>query len=119
MEALPPLWSDWPNGITVPGTFNSQRFHLIDFHATFRELAEVNYPFDQSKHLLALRGISVFLSFEGEKREEHSFYYQNLSNKKIALVIGRLKLVNSKTLYEIETNWIESKDLSTSSPQKF
>ena len=109
----------WPNGITVPGTFNRQRGHLIDFHATFRELAGVNYPADQAKLLLPMRGISLVPSFKGEKRKNHHFYYQNFSNQKTALVMGKWKLVNNKHLYDMETDRIESNDLSTTNPEKF
>lgn len=39
-----PMIAHWPKGITVPGTFNRQRGHLVDIHATLRELAGVEYP---------------------------------------------------------------------------
>ena len=39
-----PMIAHWPNGITVPGTMNRQRGHVVDFHATFRELAGADYP---------------------------------------------------------------------------
>ena len=109
----------WPNGITVPGAFNRQRGHLIDFHATFRELAGVDYPADQAKLLLPMRGISLVPSFKGEKRNEHKFYYQNFSNQKTALIIGKWKLVNNKHLYDMKADRIESKDLSALNPEKF
>jgi arylsulfatase len=110
----------WPKGITVPGTFNRQRGHLIDFHATFRELAGVEYPSEYKGNKPArVRGISLVSSFKGEKRPEHEFLYQNFSNKKTALVIGKWKLVNETELYDISVDRIESNDLRKTNPEQF
>ena len=109
----------WPAGIKVPGTFNRQRGHLIDFHATFRELAQVDYPSEYKGNKAAkVRGISLVPSFKGQKRPEHEFLYQNFSNRKTAFVMGKWKLVNAKELYDLETDRIESNDLSQSHPEQ-
>lgn len=121
-----PMIAHWPNGITVPGTFNRQRGHLVDFHATFRELAGVDYPeyYDtKSKQLSGVlvgsaRGISLVPAFSGQARPEHPYLYQNFSNGKTALVRGGWKLVNFKELYNLKEDRIESRDLSTASPKK-
>ena len=115
-----PLIAHWPEGISVPGTFNRQRGHLIDFHATFRELAGVQYPAEfKGKPMGVVRGISLTPAFSGEARDEHKFLYQNYANRKTALVKGKWKLVNEKYLYDIEADRIESNDLSKSHPEVF
>ena len=39
-----PLIAHWPAGIKNPGRQDRERGHVMDFHATFRELAGVEYP---------------------------------------------------------------------------
>jgi arylsulfatase A-like enzyme len=110
----------WPKGISVPGTFNRQRGHLIDFHATFRELAGANYPSEYKGNKIGpTRGISLVPSFTGKKRTEHEFLYQNFANRYTALVMGKWKLVDQKYLYNLEADRIESNDLSKNNPEKF
>ncbi len=115
-----PLIAHWPNGITVPGTFDRQRGHLVDLHATCRELAGVEYPaeFDGNK-LGPARGISLVPAFTGKPRDEHEYIYQNFAEKKNALIKGKWKLVDYKYLYDLENDRIESNDLSQSEPKKF
>ena len=121
-----PMIVHWPNGITVPATFNRQRGHLVDIHATFRELAGIEYPeeYDPKTQQLSgpalgpARGISLVPSFTGKPRAEHKYLYQNFSNDKTALVRGDWKLVNFNKLYNLKEDRIESQELSTSLPDK-
>ena len=109
----------WPAGITVPGSFNRQRGHLIDFHATFREVAGIYYPAEfQGNKAAKVRGISLVPSFKGDARPEHEFLYQNFANKKTALIIGKWKLVDAKELYDLDSDRIESHDLSQTNPEQ-
>lgn len=112
--------ANWPAGITVPGTFNRQRGHLVDFHATFRELAGVEYPGEyKGKEIGPARGISLVPSFTGKERQEHEYLYQNFAETKNALIKGKWKLVDYKYLYDLEVDRIESNDLSKAHPEKF
>jgi arylsulfatase len=121
-----PLIAHWPKGITVPGSFNRQRGHLVDLHATFRDVAGIEYPEHynpktkktEDHDLGPARGISLVPSFKGEKRAEHEFLYQNFSHRKTALVLGDWKLVNRKHLYNITEDRIERFDLSKTHPEK-
>jgi arylsulfatase len=120
-----PMIAHWPNGISVPGTFNCQRGHLVDFHATFRELAGVAYPanYDPKTKQLSgqaigpARGISLVPSFSGQSRPVHEYLYQNFSNGKTALVRDDWKLVDFKELYNLKEDRIESQNLSKKSPK--
>ena len=114
-----PMIVSWPDGISVPGTLNRQRGHLIDFHATFREVAGVEYPSEYDGNKLGpVRGISLVPAFSGNRRQEHEFLYQNFAEKNTALVKGNWKLVDYKYLYNLESDRIESVDLSQSDPGK-
>lgn len=109
----------WPDGISVPGTFNRQRGHLVDFHATFRELAGVAYPDEYRGNKIGpARGISLVPSFQGKFREQHPYLYQNFAETKNALIKGKWKLVDYKYLYDLDTDRIESNDLSKTHPEK-
>jgi arylsulfatase len=115
-----PLIAHWPKGISVPGTFNRQRGHLIDLHATFRDLAGVKYPSEYKGNKIGpARGISLTPAFSGKQRPEHPYLYQNFSNKYTALVMGDWKIVDKKHLYNLKEDRVESNDLAKSNPEKF
>ena len=116
-----PMIAHWPKGISTPGSMHQQRGHVRDFHATFRELAGVTLPEShKGKPLLATdHSISLVPSFSGKANREHPFFYQFFTNSKSALVIGKWKLVDQKSLYDIEADRIESNDLSQSNPEQF
>ena len=114
-----PLIAHWPKGITNPGRFERQRGHLVDLHATCRELAGVDYPKQQhGQPIGAARGISLVPHFTQKRREEHKelFYYFNSS--KTALLQGDWKLVDSSELYNIREDRIESNDLAATHPER-
>jgi arylsulfatase A-like enzyme len=122
-----PVVAHWPNGITTPGTRNLQRGHLVDLHATFRELAGVGYPthFDwqtgqtDNKELGPARGISLTPAFTGKARPEHETLYQNFRNDKTALWWENWKLVNFNELYDLEHDRMETRNLRSAMPEKF
>jgi arylsulfatase len=115
-----PLIAYWPKGITRPGRFERQRGHLVDLHATCRELAGVEYPSEfNGQPVGPARGISLVPHFKQQPREKHKelFYYFN--SGKTALLQGEWKLVDSKELYNITEDRIESNDLSKKHPERF
>ncbi len=115
-----PMIANWPDGIANPGRIDRQRAHLIDFHATFRELAGVDYPETYGEHQIGpARGISLAPTFRGETRPEHPYLYQNFSNKYTALVKGEWKLVDYKHLYNIKKDRTEINDLAEQEAEKF
>jgi len=115
-----PLIAHWPAGIEQPGRFERQRGHLVDLHATCRELAGVEYP--EQFHGEAVgpaRGLSLAPHFKNEPRADHEelFYYFNPD--KTALWHGDWKLVDSQELYRINEDRIESNNLSDEHPERF
>lgn len=121
-----PMIAHWPNGISVAGTMNRQRAHVVDFHATFRELAGVDYPshYDWTTKQLSdeeigpARGVSLVPAFSGKAFPEREYFYQNFKDIYTALIKGDWKLVNSKELYHLKDDRIESEDLSQSAPEQ-
>ena len=118
-----PMIAHWPNGIDAElnGSFNRERGHVRDFHSTFCELAGVELP-DERNGLTILddsASISFVPVFSGQPRPEAAYYYQYYGLGKNALVIDNWKLVDRQHLYNIETDRIESNDLSSSNPTKF
>ena len=115
-----PLIAHWPKGISVPGTFNRQRGHLVDFHATFRDIAGADYPETFNGNRIGpARGISLVPAVSGKQRREHPYLYQNLNNRYTALVKGDWKLVDEEHLYNLKTDRTESNDLRDLHPEKF
>lgn len=115
-----PLIAHWPEGISVTGTRNHERGHLVDLHATFRELAGAEYPstFNGNK-IGPARGISLTPAFAGEARPAHSYLYYNYYKKYSALVVGDWKLVDEKHLYNLANDRVEQNDLVETHPEKF
>lgn len=116
-----PMIAHWPHGIEVPGSFNRQRGHVRDFHATFRELAGVTLPSKyKGKSLLPSDpSVSFVSAFKGIDPPQQPFYYQYFRNDKTALVVGKWKLVDQKYLYDLSNDRIESNDLSKRHPEQF
>ncbi|CAA6693210.1 MULTISPECIES: arylsulfatase [unclassified Lentimonas] len=116
-----PMIAHWPNGIQVPGSFNRQRGHVRDFHATFRELAGVTLPSEYKGQALldSDPSISFTPAFVGKNPPQQPYYYQYFKNGKSALIIGKWKLVDTQFLYDLSNDRIESNDLSRSHPEQF
>ncbi len=114
------LIAHWPKGITNPGRFEKQRGHLVDLHATFRELAGVAYPSKFNGQAVGpARGISLAPLFQEKPRTEHKELFYFFNSGKTALLQGDWKLVDSKELYHLPTDRIESNDLSQKEPERF
>jgi arylsulfatase A-like enzyme len=115
-----PLIAYWPSGMKNPGRLERQRGHLVDLHATFRELSGVAYPSTfKGEAVGSARGISLAPLFREKPRREHAelFYYFN--RRKTSLLQGKWKLVDSRELYHLPTDRVESSDLSAQHPDRF
>jgi arylsulfatase A-like enzyme len=115
-----PLIAYWPAGITNPGRLEPQRGHLVDLHATLRELAGVDYPNSYRGEAVGpARGISLIPLLREQPRREHRELFYYFRPEKTALLQGEWKLVDSKELYHLPTDRIESNDLSRKHPDRF
>ena len=115
-----PFIAYWPAGTTNPGRIERQRGHLVDLHATVRELAGVDYPPTyESEQIGPARGISLAPLFRELPRREHEELFYYFRPEKTALLRGEWKLVDSAELYHLPTDRIEAHDLSQKHPDRF
>ena len=115
-----PLIAHWPAGIKSPGRMDRQRAHLVDLHATFRQLAGASYPAEFGGNRIGpARGLSLANSFANEQRPLHDEIFYTFYGKYSALTQGDWKLVNQSSLYNLKTDRIEANDLSEMMPERF
>ena len=116
-----PLIVHWPQGLkTSPGSTTNQAGHLIDFMATFIDLAGAEYPKSiGDRQIDPLQGKSLLPIFQGKEREGHETLYFHFGTDR-ALRQGPWKLVSAKLgkweLYNLDEDRTELNDLSASHP---
>jgi arylsulfatase len=117
-----PLIAHWPTGIAKPGTINRQPGHLIDFMATFLDLAGADYPKAiGNRQVDPLQGKSLLPILQGKTRPGHDSLYFHFGSDR-ALRQGPWKLVSAKLgrweLYNVEDDRTELKDLAAANPER-
>ena len=118
-----PLIAHWPKGLkTEPGSITRQPGHLIDFMATFIDLANAKYPTQVgSRQIDPLQGKSLLPIFQGETRDAHNPLYFHFGSDR-ALRQGPWKLVSAKLgrweLYNIDDDRTELNDLASKHPDR-
>ena len=118
-----PLIAHWPKGLkTKPGSITRQPGHLIDFMATFIELAGAKYPKEVgSRKIDPLKGKSLLPIFQGKERKGHETLYFHFGTDR-ALRQGSWKLVSAKLgrweLYNLNQDRTETNDLSKKHPER-
>jgi len=118
-----PLIVHWPAGLqTQPGSTTDQPGHLIDFMATFIDIASADYPKRIGERQIdPLQGQSLLPIFRGETREPHDTLYFHFGTDR-ALRQGDWKLVSAKRgrweLYNVKDDRTELHDLSAEQPER-
>jgi arylsulfatase len=118
-----PLIAHWPAGLQAdPGSITHQPAHLIDFMATFIELAGATYPEQIGDRLMdPLQGKSLTPIFRGETRQPHETLYFHFGTDR-ALRQGPWKLVSAKLgrweLYNLDEDRTELNDLCQQQPER-
>ncbi len=118
-----PLVVHWPEGLeTAPGSITNQPGHLIDFMATFIDLAEADYPSRiGDRQIDPLQGKSLVPVLRGETRLPHETLYFHFGTDR-ALRQGDWKLVSAKLgkweLYNLDEDRTELNDLSSQHPER-
>jgi arylsulfatase len=118
-----PLIAHWPEGIeTEPGAITDQPAHLIDFMATFVEVADATYPEQiADRRIDPLVGKSLVPIFRGKTRQAHETLYFHFGTDR-ALRQGKWKLVSAKLgkweLYNLDEDRTELNDLAEASPER-
>ncbi|MEM9587026.1 MAG: arylsulfatase [Planctomycetota bacterium] len=113
-----PMIVSWPGLKTPAGSITDQPAHLIDFQATFLDLAGATYPSThEGCEVTALQGRSLLPIFQGKQREPHPWLYFQFSDNR-ALRRGDRKLVSAKggpwELYDLSDDRSEVNDLAQS-----
>ncbi len=123
-----PMIAFWPKGIKMKnGSFTNQIAHVMDFMATFIDVAKTQYPKVYKGHKISdLQGISLLPILEGEQRKGHDMLFNEHIGAKYVrsngwkLVAGSRKLdkENKWHLYNIENDQSETHDLAAKYPKK-
>ena len=118
-----PMIAHWPNGLkTKPGSVTDQPGHLVDFMATFIEMAGADYPSEiGNRKVDPLQGKSLLPIFRGETQDPHEQLYFHFSSDR-ALRQGPWKLVSAKLgkweLYNLDEDRTELNDLAEKHPER-
>lgn len=118
-----PLIAHWPAGLEAePGSVTDQPGHLIDFMATFLDLAGAQYPERVGdREVDPLQGKSLVPILKGKEREPHETLYFHFGTDR-ALRQGKWKLVSAKRgaweLYDLDADRTELDDLSAQHPDR-
>jgi len=117
-----PLIVRWP-GKVRPNTITHQPGHIIDFMATFVDLAGTRYPQTyKGNDIIPLEGKSLVPVFLGRKREPHDYLAWHWAGNR-AVRVDDWKLVWDKqykrwALYDLSKDQSETRDLSSAFPQR-
>lgn len=118
-----PLIAHWPAGLKAKaGSITDQPGHLIDFMATFLDVAGTNYPKRIGERKMdPLMGKSLLPILQGKQRKGHDTLYFHFGGDR-ALRQGKWKLVSAKLgrweLYDMEADRTETNDLAKKYPDK-
>jgi len=118
-----PLIVHWPEGLrTKAGSTTDQPGHLVDFMATFIDLAGAKYPSKVGERSIdPLQGKSLLPILQGKTRDAHESIYFHFGTDR-ALRKGDWKLVSAKLgrweLYNLKDDRTELNDLAAEQPER-
>jgi arylsulfatase A-like enzyme len=118
-----PLIAYWPQGIKAKkGGITSQEGHVMDFMATFVDLANAQYPAEYKGHKITpMQGVSLVPSFNGKKSKGHrTLFNEHLGARYVRHGGWKLVAQNREKwhLYRIDDDETELNDLSGKYPEK-
>ncbi len=112
-----PLVARWPAVIRERGSIEKQPGHVIDFMATFLDVANTSYPTQfEGRQPLPVEGKSLLPLFQGHQRQEHKAIYWNVPRHQ-AIRMGQWKAIRPKKdgqwqLFNLELDGTETTDLA-------
>jgi len=118
-----PMIAFWPKGITVKkGEILDQEGHVMDFMATFTQIANATYPsVYKGRQITPMQGISLVPTLQGKKGEVHAALFNEHFGAKYVRYNGwKLVARNNEQwhLYQINTDETELNNLSGKYPDK-
>lgn len=119
-----PMIAFWPKGIKPKGgSTTNQVGHVMDFMATFIDLAHADYPKEWNGHSITpLEGLSLKPIFEGKIRKGHTaLFNEHVGGRSVRLEDWKLVSRDNDTtwyLYKISGDKTELNDLSQKYPGK-
>lgn len=117
-----PMIAFWPKGIHSKGSINQHPGHVMDFMATFAELAKTSYPQTMNgNNIIPTTGISLVPTLKGGEQKVHEYFYnehfgaRSVRNKDWKLVSKS----NDSTwhLFRIREDETEMNDLAGQHPE--
>ena len=117
-----PLIAHWPSGIAFKNLISNEEGHVIDFMATFVEIAHAKYPQEfKEKKITPMQGKSLMPIFKKGNREGAEYiFWEHFGSK--GLRHGQWKIVqfdnqSAWQLFDMEKDRTENKDLSAQHPE--
>ncbi len=116
-----PMIAWWPGKVEA-NSITEEPGHIIDFMATFVEMAETKYPKKRNgESILPLEGKSLLPIFAGKKRRGHRYmaweWSGNRAYREGDMKVVWDKLVKEWELYNLSTDRTESFNLAQSQPE--
>jgi len=111
----------WPKGISVKkGSISGRTGHVMDFMATFIELANATYPSTYNGHAIKpMQGLSLTSAFKNKNATGHNVLFNEHYGARYVRS-GEWKLVSHKNekwhLYNIDADETELNDLASQHP---
>jgi arylsulfatase len=113
----------WPAGIKVKGSKTNQIGHVMDFMATFIDVAAAKYPGEYNGNMITpLEGKSLAPLFSGRKIQGHdALFNEHEGSKYVRMQDWKLVVAgpNKKwQLYDLSKDYSELNDLASQYPAK-
>ncbi|MDO1449455.1 arylsulfatase [Rhodocytophaga aerolata] len=119
-----PMIAFWPKGIGAKkGSISHHVGHVMDFMATFIELAQTTYPTQyKGRTISPTPGVSLLPALQGKEGTAHTRLFNEHFNARFVRE-GQWKLLSMSKdttwhLYDIKQDQTELKDLSATYPQE-
>ncbi|RDC63323.1 arylsulfatase [Adhaeribacter pallidiroseus] len=118
-----PMIAFWPKGIkNKPGTIVQQEAHVMDFMATFTQLAQAPYPaIYKGRPITPMQGISLVAAITGAKGEMHEALFNEHFGARYVRHQGWKLVSRNKEewhLYKINSDETETNNLAAQYPHK-
>lgn len=119
-----PLIAFWPKGIQAQkNSISNQVGHVMDFMATFTEIAAAKYPAKyEGRNITPMQGVSLLPALKDRKNNGHDILFnQHASGRSVRA--GDWKLVSLKPdvpweLYNLRSDATEQRNIASMYPEK-